>query len=48
MIKTLRCAAAAAALCALALAAAQPPAPSLDERVAALEAGLASLDTRFG
>lgn len=47
MTKTLRCAAAAAALCALALAAAQPPPRSLDERVATLEAELASLDTRF-
>jgi hypothetical protein len=48
MIKTLRYAATTAALCALALAAAQPPARSIDERVAALEADLASLDTRFG
>ena len=47
MTKPLRCAAAIAALCALALAAAQPPAPSLDERVATLEAEVASLDTRF-
>jgi hypothetical protein len=47
MNDTLRWAAAAAALCTLALAAAQPPAPSLDERVATLEADFASLDTRF-
>jgi len=47
MINPLRSAAAAAAFCALGVAAAQPPAPSLDERVEALEAELASLDTRF-
>jgi hypothetical protein len=36
-----------AALLFLGLAAAQPPAPSLEERVAALEGQFASLDTRF-
>ena len=44
----LRCCGAIAALCLLALAAAQPPPRTINERVAALESGLATLETRFG
>jgi hypothetical protein len=48
MRKTLRCSSALAALSVLAFAAAQPPPRTIEERVAALESGLATLDTRFG
>jgi hypothetical protein len=44
----LRCCGAAVALCLLALAAAQPPPRTIEERVAVLESGLATLETRFG
>ncbi len=47
---TLRCAAALAALGVLALTNAQEPlrAPTLEERIVALEKGLATIETRFG
>jgi hypothetical protein len=48
MRKILRCSSAFAALCVLAHAAAQPPPRTLDERVAALESSVATLDTRLG
>lgn len=48
MRTTLRCSGALAALSILTLAAAQPPPRTTEERVAALESGLATLETRFG
>lgn len=48
MRTTLRCSGALAALTMLTLAAAQPPPRTTEERVAALESGLATLETRFG
>ena len=48
MRTTLRCSSAVAALSILTLAAAQPPPRTTEERVAALESGLATLETRFG
>jgi hypothetical protein len=44
----LRWSSALAALSALALAAAQAPRPTMEERVASLESSLATLETRFG
>ena len=48
MRNTFRCSCAVAALSLLALAAAQPPPRTVEERVAALESSLATLETRFG
>jgi hypothetical protein len=48
MRKILGCSSALAALSVLALAAAQPPPRTIEERITALESELATLDTRFG
>jgi hypothetical protein len=48
MRTTLRCCGAVAALSLLAFASAQPPPRTMEERVAALESGLATIETRFG
>ncbi len=48
MHRALRCLSALVALAVLTLAAAQSPRPTTEERVAALESALATLETRFG